>query len=437
MNLIIHRGTHEIGGNCVEITASNTRIIIDLGIPLSDPRNRNNKFDNSIIRRRTVPELIADGILPKIQGLYTTRTSEKPVDAVLISHPHQDHYGLCRFIRKDVPILIGEDTSKMLKVSDVFLNNLFGSHDHTGILKDNWQSIGNIRIKPYLMDHSGYGAMAFLIEADRKRVFYTGDFRAHGRKKELFERFLKRHHGKINTLIMEGTMLGRKEERVRTEKDLEIDIAKDAALHPGLKFFVCSGQNVDRVVTFHNAAKRTGSTFVLDLYGANVLYELGRKSLPIPTNGFKNVKVLFTKHFMKKLSIYNKKQWYTRWRDHEISPEALSRLNGKAFVMYRERSVSELERAYIPKGSVLFYSQWRNYMKEKSFDPTRDFIKKHKIRLIEAHTSGHAPIKDLKRLVHALKPDCIVPIHTQERDEYCTHFGKKVCLLNDGENFQI
>ena len=32
--LTIHRGTHEIGGSCVELCSGNTRMIIDLGMPL-------------------------------------------------------------------------------------------------------------------------------------------------------------------------------------------------------------------------------------------------------------------------------------------------------------------------------------------------------------------------------------------------------------------
>jgi len=437
MNLTIYRGTHEIGGNCVEVATSTTRIIIDLGMPLSDPRDKNKKFNSFAIRNKTVSQLLSDGVLPKVKGLYRADTSEEPVSAVLISHPHQDHYGLCRFIREDVPILVGKDAFKMLTVSDVFLNDLFGSFDHTSSLKDKQESIGDIRVTPYLVDHSAYGAMSFLIEADGKKIFYTGDFRAHGRKKELFERFLRNPPKKNRVLIMEGTMLSRPDERVQTEDDLELEIANKAYSHRGLKLFACSGQNVDRIVTFYRAAKRTGSLFILDLYAANVLYELGRKTLPLPTNSFKDVKVLFTKHFMKKLSIRKKKDWYTRWRPYEISPEELHRLGGKAFVIYRERSIPELEIAGIPAGSVLFYAQWRDYMKETSFDETRKFMKKHKISLIEAHTSGHAPVKDLKRLARVLNPGFIIPIHTKERDKFSRYFGKKVYLLNDGENFQV
>ena len=34
MKVCIHRGTRQIGGTCVEIEASGSRIIVDLGLPL-------------------------------------------------------------------------------------------------------------------------------------------------------------------------------------------------------------------------------------------------------------------------------------------------------------------------------------------------------------------------------------------------------------------
>ena len=34
MNIIIHRGTKEVGGSCVEITCQDSCILIDFGIPL-------------------------------------------------------------------------------------------------------------------------------------------------------------------------------------------------------------------------------------------------------------------------------------------------------------------------------------------------------------------------------------------------------------------
>ncbi len=34
MTLTIHRGTHEIGGSCVELRTAEAKIFIDFGLPL-------------------------------------------------------------------------------------------------------------------------------------------------------------------------------------------------------------------------------------------------------------------------------------------------------------------------------------------------------------------------------------------------------------------
>jgi ribonuclease J len=60
------------------------------------------------------------------------------------------------------------------------------------------------------MDHSAPDAYAFEIECDGKRLFYSGDFRAHGRKAKLFKNLLKNPPKKIDVLIMEGTMMERR-----------------------------------------------------------------------------------------------------------------------------------------------------------------------------------------------------------------------------------
>ena len=440
MNLIIHRGTHEIGGTCVEIaTDGGARIIIDLGMPLSDPRDKAKKLKNFSLTGRTVLELIGMGILPKVSGLYWGLENERPVDAILLSHPHQDHYGLFPYVRKDIPVYLGEDTDKILRAAEIFLGDRFGVHEKKVLLKDRVQPelVEDIKVTPFLVDHSAYGAMAFLIEADGKKVFYSGDFRGHGRKGKLFEKLVENPPKGVDVLMMEGTMMGRQVEDTRTEDELELEIANEARVHEGMKLFICSGQNVDRLVTFYRAAKRSGATFVLDLYAVNILQEINeRGTLPVPSPGFKDVKVLFTKHFMKRLLHYKKEDWFTRWRPYEISRAQLQRAGKRCFTMFRDSSVHEL-KDIIPKNSVMFYSMWSQYTLEPSFERTRTFLEENDVAFKEVHTSGHAVLSDLKRFAAAMVPEVIVPIHTEHPDEYSKHFDFKVKCLTDGQVFPV
>ncbi len=93
MNLTIHRGTNEIGGSCVEISTANTRLLIDVGLPL----------DSNV---KTIDEL--NPFLPKIDG---------KIDAVFISHYHQDHHGLLAGIDPSIPVYVSAGTEKMFGIN--------------------------------------------------------------------------------------------------------------------------------------------------------------------------------------------------------------------------------------------------------------------------------------------------------------------------------
>lgn len=66
MNLIIHHGTHEIGGSCVEITNVNSRIIIDIGMPLVNSIGE--KFNMKDYETLSGKELLSKKVLPDIKG---------------------------------------------------------------------------------------------------------------------------------------------------------------------------------------------------------------------------------------------------------------------------------------------------------------------------------------------------------------------------------
>ena len=56
----------------------------------------------------------------------------------------------------------------------------------------------------------------------------------------------------------------------------------------------------------------------------------------------------------------------------------------------------------------------------------------------EIHTSGHASIKDLARLVQAVNPGLLVPIHTFYPEDYTQFIDEdKVRVLNDGQSLQL
>jgi ribonuclease J len=92
-----------------------------------------------------------------------------------------------------------------------------------------------------------------MIEADGNRIFYSGDFRGHGRKAKLFDNLLKRPPKDIDYLILEGSMMGRESGGYRTEADIE-DALEELFKADTAYFFSCSSQNLDRIVSAYRPA---------------------------------------------------------------------------------------------------------------------------------------------------------------------------------------
>ena len=160
-----HRGAHEIGGNCVELRHGNDTLILDIGKPLTAG------FD------AVVP-------LPRAIGLDDNGT--RPL-GVIITHGHQDHWGLAPQLPTGIPVFIGEGAANILRAAQ-FWGSGVDLHE-AGHLCDRVPfTLGPFTITPYLADHSAYDAFSCLVEAGGRTLFYTGDIRGHGRKPSAFDR---------------------------------------------------------------------------------------------------------------------------------------------------------------------------------------------------------------------------------------------------------
>lgn len=209
MKLIIYRGTHEIGGLCVKLTSSGSRIILDIGMPLVEPgRDKGCTFDFCQYQDLPGPELVERGRIPAVRGLYFWDDSP-PVDALLVSHAHHDHYGFASIVKKEIPLLASKVTVEFMQISALFLPDIKPVGNHQ--VFDPWKevTVGGFTIKPHLVDHSAPDALAFEISSNGKRVFYSGDIREIGGKSKLFDNMLKRPPVDIEELLLEGTMLSR------------------------------------------------------------------------------------------------------------------------------------------------------------------------------------------------------------------------------------
>jgi ribonuclease J len=415
MRVCIHRGSNQIGGSCVEIENYDKRLLIDFGLPL----------DAKGASARYLPDVSGlDGRDPDLLG-------------VLISHPHLDHLGLLTHLSSRIPIGMGAAARRILTAASPFLpGNL-----PTALKGWDYQSgrsfkIGPFRVTPFLVDHSAYDAYAFLIESGGKKLFYSGDFRVHGRKAVLLNRLTANPPENIDVLMMEGSSIGRIDDarQFPDEAKIESNLMEVFSTTKGLAMVHASAQNIDRVVSILRASKRTGRRLVIDLYTAAILEATGNKN--IPQSNWPEV-ALFVPDAqriqIKKIACFD---LLKRHSSHRIYIQHLKQALQKSTLLFRPLHCADLERGGCLAGASYIYSQWEGYWMQGLYNNVKDWLEKHAIEKHSIHTSGHAAPTDLKKFASALNPHHVVPIHTFCSDRYPDLFPN-VKIYGDGEWWEV
>lgn len=204
MRITIYRGAHQIGGCITEIRSDNTKILIDLGANLPDSEEKE-------LSEADVTELTQD------------------VDAIFYTHYHGDHVGLFYFVPENVPQYIGRGAQEVMMCKYSALSKHQDCSKEISAIKSfhTYKSNvpidikGKIRVTPYYVSHSAFDAYMFKIEVEGKTIFHTGDFRKHGYLGSGLPKMLRAFIKNVDFLIIEGTMLGRREENTITENDIK------------------------------------------------------------------------------------------------------------------------------------------------------------------------------------------------------------------------
>lgn len=433
MRIIIHQGAHEIGGNCVEIATDRSRIILDVGMPLfNEDRERR---DTANLRHQPPEELRRLGVLPTVPGLFEEGLSP---DAILISHAHEDHTGLVRHSRSEIPIFASVGTSKMMLAGYKFAGQPALLRDrHQELCSGKSVPIGDFKVTAFSVDHSIYGAQAFLIEAEGKTVLYSGDLRLHGRKpgmqRTLIESVTNRN---IDVLLMEGTHINHSDHRGPNEYRLQDEITAHIGSAPGLVLASFSPQHVDRLVGFLNATKNTGRIFIADAYTAFVMHLIASET-PIPRpESAGHVKVFFPRFFEASFRQKGLEDFHSRMFAARIDVKDIRSNPSRYVMLFRPSMLDSDFEGILPPGTRCLYSRWSGYLDRPDWQRTKEALAKVSGDLIEAHTSGHIFYCDIVEFVGQIKAKMVVPIHTFEPEKF-GEFNSNVRVLADGEAFDI
>lgn len=301
-----------------------------------------------------------------------------------------------------------------------------------------WQEfrIGNLTIIPYLMDHSAFDAYGFLVSGGGRNIFYSGDFRGHGRKAGLLDR-LPKSFPAIDALIMEGTLIGnRASEKHPSESVLEDDFVKIIEETQGITLVTTSSQNIDRLVTIFRATKRCGCMFIIDFYTAEIL-EMLKKYAKLPNATWPRIRVCYPQFLARQFEKQGLNDILERYRENGIKWSRINERRKDIAMLVRPGFMADLKRFVNLEDATWIYSMWLGYFERShSLRKLKTFFQGHKVDYQYLHTSGHARLDDLKDFVDKLSPKMIIPVHSFHTEQFPDHFAN-VQVVKDGEKVSL
>ena len=398
MNITIHRGANQIGGCITEIATENAKIFIDFGSNLP-----------GIPKEELTAEEVAK------------MTSD--ADAIFYTHYHGDHVGLHHLIPKHVAQYMGAGAIDVMRCKYEALNThqdfsqqlvaierMVPFRERERIVVNNY-----IVVTPYFVSHSAFDAYMFLIECEGKKILHTGDFRRHGYLGKGLFPTLEKYVGKVDILITEGTMLGRQQESVVTEQQIQQNTIQALRQHKYI-FALCSSTDIDRLASFHAACKATGRVFLVDGYQRKVLD-------------------VFSEYSGKKSPLYNFNSIFELKEHKSYRIEKITHFLGdKGFLMpVRMNSlwlIKDMMQVFTDESPWLIYSIWSGYAEKNGKNALENIINIRRLfgdHISDGvkdgfHTSGHADIQTLREVCDVVKPSIgVIPIHKDAETEYISN----------------
>ena len=391
MNIIIHRGTHQIGGSAIEISTASTRIILDFGNELS------------LDEKYTPINLDIDGVT---KGL-------PDCDGIVISHYHMDHLGQLTSALPEIPLYMGELSKEIALIGAEYQDRclylrLLGANTFRG---GEAFTIGDIRIRPLVIDHSAADSYMFVIEAEGKHVLYTGDFRMHGLRHHVLDQLVNTYIGEVDVLITEGSSLSRDADKYISEAAVLDDIS--SYIQDGKYVFVmCSSTNIDRIMGIWQNMP-TDKVLICDAYQKRILDTV--------INNVYYESSLYRRHDSP--LVLSKGPYPKYYMDHGLV----------SLVRGTENFISQIKE--FPKDDVrIIYSMWTGYIEENL--ALKTLLETYPTYI--CHASGHVSKDDLIKFIELVNPDAIIPVHTdnpERLEELVPH--RNVYVVNDDEPFII
>lgn len=363
----------------IEISTSKTKILLDGGINLGE---------NEMLR------------LSDLQERYDFSNT----NAVFLSHYRTDYPILVHGRLESVPVYTGGLTARIAAAAANYKAEK--PYDFAGFYESGVPiPAGDISVTPFSVDDPLYDGYLLLIEADGKKVLYTGDYRANGRKR--FEEMLIGLPEKVDALICERGVIAKEDVSLVTERDVEEKAAKLIEAKKGPVFILQDLTDLDRAATMFFAAKRNKRVFMEDLYQSQLACAAA-DAMPNPA-GWIGVRAYLTAgykedHFRYKL--------FT-----ELPRVSKSEIGTQKYVMCIRPTMKKFMKSLFQekrfRDGLLINSLPEESWNRAETQEFLSFAKEKGLEIVTLRSSGHADAMALKALVAAVKPSKILPVSAE------------------------
>jgi len=433
VSLTFYGGANEIGGNKILLEDKDARIYLDFG----ESFDFGTDYFYEYLQPRAANGLevyFEFGLVPKVPCLYSKKMLErtglkhkKPdIDAVFISHSHSDHVNHLRFLDESIPVYMGHGTHRLLEIYHKLYPQFcdIGEHENLHFFKSGEKiKVKHLVIEPIHVEHSIPGAYGFIVHTSKGPIVYTGDLRLHGPQSSMTQEFItKAAAAKPYLMLSEGTRMGDEEEHNESEADIEKKIGGIIEKSKGIVFAYFSMSNVDRFMSVYHAAMKNGRRLVIDPKFAYILDNLKDKIPGLPD--VMTDPAILVYYRLAKSCTYDEKDYFIHER--KFMPKMVTYKEvaewQKGLVMHM--SFNKLvELVYIqPHDADYIYSSSEHFLEGEENKEEREvlenWMKHFGVKFHKAHCSGHASAADIAEIVRKIKPQVLVPIHTQNAEAF-------------------
>jgi len=314
----------------------------------------------------------------------------------------------------------------------------------------------NLRCFP--VDHSIPGACAWAIQTDFGWVIYSGDLRLHGKRAELTERFVEAAAElQPKVLILEGTNVPR--DTNVTEQEVYENGLKAISASSGLVIADFSPRDADRLLTFLQIARDTGRKLAILPKDAYLLKTLRLLDPQIPDIAREDSLVIYQKTTASKSPDLWLRNLYDEYSQKIILASDVSSVPEQFILCFSFFDLNELPSIHPQPGGLYLYSSsephdeeqeidfrrlhnWLEYFQFKGFGLPVGSNEGWQIPEEERglHASGHACGPDLLQIARKIKPQILIPVHSEQPTFYVELLKDsdiKVTLPALGESIEV